>query len=91
MDTRIGYPSEHLAGDTESSETSPMYATAVGLLMNALELNGAEVHEEPQAVENEVESLKKEGLKLEENKISSSRSTILERWVEKFKIFLDNA
>jgi len=91
MDTRIGYPSEHLAGDTESSETSPMYATAVGLLMNALEHNGAEVHEEPQAVENEVESLKKEGLKLEENTISSSRSTILERWVEKFKIFLDNA
>jgi len=91
MDTRIGYPSEHLAGDTESSETSPMYATAVGLLMNALEHNGAEVHEEPQAVENEVESLKKEGLKLEEKTISSSRSTILERWVEKFKIFLDNA
>ena len=91
MDTRIGYPSEHLAGDTESSETSPMYATAVGLLMNALEHNGAEVHEEPPAVENEVESLKKEGLKHEENTISSSRSTILERWVEKFKIFLDNA
>ena len=91
MDTRIGYPSEHLAGDTESSETSPMYATAVGLLMNALEHNKGEVHEEPSAIENEVESLKKEGLKLEENRISSSRSTILERWVEKFKIFLDNA
>jgi len=91
MDTRIGYPSEHLAGDTESSETSPMYATAVGLLMNALEHNKAEIHEEPPAVENEVESLKKEGLKHEENTISSSRSTILERWVEKFKIFLDNA
>ena len=59
MDTRIGYPSEHLAGDTESSETSPMYATAVGLLMNALEHNKAEIHEEPPAVENEVESLKK--------------------------------
>ena len=91
MDTRIGYPSEHLAGDTESSETSPMYATAVGLLMNALEHNNAVVHEEPPAVENEVENLKIEGLKLEENTISSSRSTILERWVEKFKIFLDNA
>ena len=91
MDTRIGYPSEHLAGDTESSETSPMYATAVGLLMNALEHNKAVVREEPPAVENEVESPKTEGLKLEENTISSSRSTILERWVEKFKIFLDNA
>ena len=37
MDTRIGYPSEHLAGDTQKSETSPILATAVGLLMNALE------------------------------------------------------
>ena len=91
MDTRIGYPSEHLAGDTESSETSPMYATAVGLLMNALEHKKAVVQEEPTAVENEVESLKIDGLKLEKNTISSNRSTILERWVEKFKIFLDNA
>ena len=91
MDTRIGYPSEHLAGDTESSETSPMYATAVGLLMNALEHKKAVVQEESTAVENEVESLKIDGLKLEKNTISSNRSTILERWVEKFKIFLDNA
>ena len=91
MDTRIGYPSEHLAGDTESSETSPMYATAVGLLMNALEHKKAVVQGEPPAVENEVESLKIDGLKLEKNTISSNRSTILERWVEKFKIFLDNA
>jgi cell division protein FtsA len=91
MDTRIGYPSEHLAGDTESSETSPMYATAVGLLMNALEQKKAVVQEEPPAVENEVESLKIDRLKLEKNTISSNRSTILERWVEKFKIFLDNA
>jgi len=91
MDTRIGYPSEHLAGDTESSETSPMYATAVGLLMNALEHKKAVVQEEPPAVENEVESLKIDRLKLEKNTISSNRSTILERWVEKFKIFLDNA
>ena len=91
MDTRIGYPSEHLAGDTESSETSPMYATAVGLLMNALEHKKAVVQEDPPAVENEVESLKIDRLKLEKNTISSNRSTILERWVEKFKIFLDNA
>ena len=91
MDTRIGYPSEHLAGDTESSETSPMYATAVGLLMNALEQKKAVVQEEPPAVENEVESLKIDRLNLEKNTISSNRSTILERWVEKFKIFLDNA
>ena len=37
MDTRIGYPSEHLAGDTNKSHTEPMFSTAVGLLLNALE------------------------------------------------------
>ena len=91
MDTRIGYPSEHLAGDTESSETSPMYATAVGLLMNALEQVNFEVHAESASVENELESNKADSLQYEEKTISPSRSNILERWVEKFKIFLDNA
>jgi cell division protein FtsA len=91
MDTRIGYPSEHLAGDTESSETSPMYATAVGLLMNALEQDNFEIHAESASVENELESNKADSLQYEEKTISPSRSNILERWVEKFKIFLDNA
>ena len=37
MDTRVGYPSEHLAGNTQESVSSPMFATSVGLLMNALD------------------------------------------------------
>lgn len=37
MDTRIGYPNEHLAGDTDPEVTSPLYATAVGLVLNSLE------------------------------------------------------
>ena len=36
MDTRIGYPNENLAGDSDESLSSPQYATAVGLLMNGL-------------------------------------------------------
>ncbi len=36
MDTRIGYPNEHLAGDSDENLSSPMYATAVGLLMKGL-------------------------------------------------------
>jgi cell division protein FtsA len=38
MDTRIGYPNEHLAGDSSEATTSPLYATAVGLVMNAIEI-----------------------------------------------------
>src|SRR5471030_1013841 len=36
MDTRIGYPNEHLAKGAEEV-TSPMYSTSVGLVMNELE------------------------------------------------------
>jgi len=37
MDTRIGYPNEHLAGNSDEEISSPMYATAVGLVMNSLQ------------------------------------------------------
>lgn len=36
MDTRVGYPNEHLASSSEEV-TSPMYATGVGLVMRGLE------------------------------------------------------
>ena len=35
MDTRLGYPSEHLAGNNSIEISSPMFATAVGLVMNS--------------------------------------------------------
>jgi cell division protein FtsA len=37
MDTRIGYPNEHLAGDSDEEFSSPLYATAVGLVLNGIE------------------------------------------------------
>jgi cell division protein FtsA len=37
MDTRIGYPNEHLAGNSSEEISSPLYATAVGLVMNSIE------------------------------------------------------
>lgn len=39
MDTRIGYPNEHLAGNSNEQISSPLYATAVGLVMNSLQNN----------------------------------------------------
>jgi len=37
MDTRVGYPNEYLAGETDKEIASPLYATAVGLVMDGLE------------------------------------------------------
>jgi cell division protein FtsA len=39
MDSRIGYPNEHLAGNSSEEISSPLYATAVGLVMNSVENN----------------------------------------------------
>ena len=94
MDTRIGYPSEHLAGDTKKSETSPILATAVGLLMNALEQQVKKDFESDPSDESEITddtTAENNSDIFESNPMSSKRKSILDRWVEKFKEFLDNA
>lgn len=37
MDTRIGYPNEHLASSSTEDLSSPIYATAVGLILKGME------------------------------------------------------
>ncbi len=55
MDSRIGYPNEHLGTGFEEIK-SPMYATGVGLVMNGIrnQKNRKPATEESGAVENEV-------------------------------------
>ncbi|MDA8947858.1 cell division protein FtsA [Flavobacteriaceae bacterium] len=87
MDTRVGYPSEHLAGDTQETVSSPLFATSVGLLMSALEGDKIEVEtdvneeKEAQSDENEQEAAE----------VAIKRKSILDRFGEKLKEFLDNA
>jgi len=89
MDTRIGYPNEHLAGDSDESLSSPQYATAVGLLMNRLKrLDKENIKVDQQEAEQEaIEG--EEPTVIEEPK--PVKKTIFEKWGEKFKEFLDNA
>jgi len=37
MDTRIGYPNEHLAPDTPDDMASPMFATGIGLVIEGID------------------------------------------------------
>lgn len=61
MDTRIGYPNEHMAGEADPELTSPMYATAVGLVIKGLEGKG--IYRRPkQAVESEISRPKDESV-----------------------------
>ena len=95
MDTRIGYPNEHLAGNSDSETTSPLYATAVGLVLNSLEqkertvaTGSSESAEEPDSDSTGPLSVSDPGFE-EPKPIESKR--FFDKWAEKFKEFLDNA
>ena len=99
MDTRIGYPNEHLAGNSDPETTSPMYATAVGLVMDSLvhiskqkkvAVKEAIVKEE---ITEQAASISDESIDKSETVVTNkpARKNILEKWTEKFKEFLDNA
>ena len=88
MDTRVGYPNEHLAGDSDESTTSPTFSTAVGLLMAALDKMPLEV-----MPENQEEAVEKNAAEEEvvQAKAPKNRNSIFEQWTDKFKEFLDKA
>lgn len=48
MDTRIGYPNEHMAGDSSEEITSPAYATVAGLVMHGIKTQKKEEEEKRQ-------------------------------------------
>ena len=90
MDTRIGYPNEHLAGDSDEEITSPLYATAVGLVMDGLkrqERKKAEIIEE----QAEVTPLEEPDEEPEQPKPKPERRSFLDKLTERVKDFLDNA
>lgn len=97
MDTRIGYPNEHLAGNSDSETTSPLYATAVGLVLNSLQNKEREklsarksvLHEEATSETTEASEAEEEEEKIEEKPRETKR--FFDKWAEKFKDFLDNA
>ncbi len=99
MDTRVGYPNEHLAGDTDKNVTSPLYATAVGLVMDGLskiEKNTTEnlelenLNEQDGVIEsNEVDNSNEKEQKPEKTKIK--RESFLDKLTKNLQDFLDNA
>jgi len=100
MDTRIGYPNEHLAGDSNEKTTSPMYATAVGLVMNAAEVQSKvtrdkEVIEEiPQNIDPIVSEAISDKEIVEEQiieKPSEEKKSFFQKWSDNFRDFLDTA
>ncbi len=86
MDTRIGYPNEHLAGDTDKATASPLFATAVGLVMNAAETQLAQLDAEATTTTDETDGG-------DENppEKPQKRTSVIDRFTERLKIFLESA
>jgi len=94
MDARIGFPNEHLAGDSDEALSSPSYATAVGLLMEGLEKDSKveEIEEVAEEIIDQAEP--EEEIEIPpkvEIKAKPKKKSFFEKFTEGLKDFLDNA
>ena len=91
MDTRIGLPNEHLAGNNSIEISNPTFATAVGLVMNSMEKRKSKPLESN--LENdEIEKNYENETEVNSNGTSADPSkSIFEKFTEKIKTFLENA
>ncbi len=97
MDTRVGYPNEHLAGDSDKEITSPLFATSVGLVMDGLQ------RIDKQLLEDNLDetSISDDSVKLNETgdeegikpppKPPKPTTSFLDKLTDRLKDFLDNA
>lgn len=107
MPTRIGYPNEHLAGDSDSECTSPVFATAVGLVMKGLEselnrkdpipeeehaeTSHAEHYVEQPDGETETETTVQHGTGQDTITQPSKKTGFIDNLLQRIKQFLENA
>jgi len=87
MDTRIGYPNEHISGSSDVEMSSPSFATVVGLLMKGLNQKDKDLNE---VIDNGIKDKTNE-FKGSSSKRMIDRKSIFEKWADKFREFLDNA
>ena len=97
MDTRVGYPNEHLAGDSDKEIASPLFATSVGLVMDGLQRIDKQLLEdnldETSISDDSVELNEtgdEEGIK-PPPKPPKPTTSFLDKLTDRLKDFLDNA
>ena len=94
MDTRIGFPNEHLAGDSDEEVASPLFATAVGLVMDGLKRQERKRAErESENYDEVIENTSDEQTQVEDtiHPPKKERKSFLDKLTERVKDFLDNA
>ena len=91
MDTRVGLPNEHLAGNNSIEISNPTFATAVGLVMNSMK-NRKNLNTNQKALtdsnKDNIENDEEINPELSQNDTTKS---IFEKFTDKIKTFLENA
>jgi cell division protein FtsA len=71
MDTRIGYPNEHLANDVPEDLASPMYSTGIGLVIEGMERFASTKENLPAGQEEVVDDTEEQDEDFKDSKPSS--------------------
>lgn len=86
LDTRIGYPNEHLGRSKVEDAKSPMYATTVGLVLSgfkALDMREMRYKEYPQHAEGKKKSKNKQGNKFFTNILEKTKGLLIDDFDDK--------
>jgi cell division protein FtsA len=104
MDTRIGYPNEHIASESDDEYSSPLFATAVGLVLKGVtknrvnEISVANPNDKEAQKLHKVEDVEEEAITNTPNEEDNTddetkpqnRKGFLENWADKFRNFLND-
>ncbi len=91
MDTRVGLPNEHLAGNNSIEISNPTFATAVGLVMNSMKnRKNLNMNQKTLTDSNKDNMENDEEINSEVNQNDKTKS-IFEKFTDKIKTFLENA
>ena len=91
MDTRVGLPNEHLAGNNSIEISNPTFATAVGLVMNSMKnRTNLNTNQKTLTDSNKDNIENDEEINSEVNQNDTTKS-IFEKFTDKIKTFLENA
>ena len=91
MDTRVGYPNEHLAGDTDKDVTIPLFATAVGLVLDGLKRFEKDINEKVEVKEADNIDGEENRPEQESELRTERRPGFLDLFKDKLTEFLDKA
>ena len=91
MDTRVGFPNEHLANGSRSDIESPMYATAVGLVIKGFELNERNMKVKVTPINEEMPKVKPGGEnQTNKEKDVNPKEPYFDKWAAALLKFLSN-